>query len=62
MTTRARAAEIADADVTWRDRVELLVTEPNGASSRVLCIPFEGEDTAAAAAPPTRHEDPSRGL
>jgi hypothetical protein len=50
MTTRA--TERLDADADWRDRVELLVTESNGASSRVLCLPLEGEDTAVVSPPP----------
>lgn len=49
-TTRARAAEIAEVDAAWRDRVELLVIEANGASSRVLCVPFDGDDAAVAPA------------
>ncbi|MBK7076314.1 MAG: hypothetical protein IPH44_28885 [Myxococcales bacterium] len=63
MTTRAGAAESGDGEVEWRDRVELLVTESNGASSRVLCIPLEGDDTAVDAAPPApeRQELPGRG-
>lgn len=43
MTTRARAPEIADADVAPRDHVELLVIESNGTSSRVLCLPLDSE-------------------
>lgn len=59
MTTRTPPGEV---DGTWRDRVELLVTEANGASSRVLCLPFEGDDPAAAAAPPTPdRQEPRRG-
>lgn len=56
MTTRARGGDGADGEVDWRDRVELLVTESNGASSRVLCIPLEADDPAVDAAPP----DPER--
>lgn len=51
MTTRARGGESADGEVDWRDRVELLVTESNGASSRVLCIPLDGDDATEAASP-----------
>lgn len=59
MTTRAPPGEV---DGTWCDRVELLVTEANGASSRVLCLPFDGDEPAAAAAPPTPERlEPRRG-
>lgn len=62
MTTRARGGESAEGDVDWRDRVELLVTESNGASSRVLCIPLEGDDAAVDAQPPAPpRELPPRG-
>jgi hypothetical protein len=34
------------------DSLELLVTEENGASSRVICIPIDGEVTSVTALPP----------
>ncbi len=57
MTTRARGGDGADGEVDWRDRVELLVTESNGASSRVLCIPLEADDTGVDASPPAPARD-----
>ena len=34
------------------DSLELLVTEENGSSSRVICIPIDGEVTAVTTLPP----------
>lgn len=34
------------------DSLELLVTEENGSSSRVVCIPIDGEVTAVTTLPP----------
>lgn len=41
-----------DEDFITLDTVEILVTDPNGSSSRVICIAIDGETTGVVAVPP----------
>jgi len=41
-----------DEDFITLDTVEILVTEHNGSSSRVICIAIEGDSTGVTAIPP----------
>jgi hypothetical protein len=43
------------------DSVELLVTEENGSSSRVICIPIDGDPTGITTIPPPPVTPPRAG-
>lgn len=48
--TRAVVPPSPDFEVE-EDSVELVVTEGNGSSSRVICIPIDGDPTGVTAIP-----------
>ena len=41
-----------DEDFDTLDTVEIVVTDPSGSSSRVICIAIDGDTTGVVAVPP----------